>query len=285
MTERPRRRQPAHPAAKTRSSTSCTSAGFTVDPVLGRPPSRHLRRPGREDPLPEGAGRHGRRAAADRRVRRERLPVRQPADRREAARTSGATTRSPSAPPRRPMRATPSGSAPWEEFRGMVAPSTPRASRSSSTSSSTTPPKGATTGPTYNFRGLDNRLYYMLDDQGRYLNFTGCGNTINSNHPVVRNLLLSCLRNWVAEAGVDGFRFDLASVLGRDQRGERPGRAPGGRDDLRGRAALRHQADRRALGRGRALPGRHASPAAPAGRSGTAGTATTSAASGGASRA
>jgi glycogen operon protein len=74
-------------------------------------------------------------------------------------------------------------------------------------------------GPTYNFRGLDNSLYYMLDEQGSYLDFSGCGNTFNSDHPVVRNYLLSCLRSWVAEAGVDGFRFDLASVLGRDRRG------------------------------------------------------------------
>ena len=59
----------------------------------------------------------------------------------------------------------------------------------------------------------------MLDEKGRYLNFSGCGNTFSSDHPVVRNYLLECLRNWVVEGGVDGFRFDLASVLGRDRRG------------------------------------------------------------------
>ena len=75
-------------------------------------------------------------------------------------------------------------------------------------------------GPTYSFKGLDNRLYYMLDHRGRYLNFTGCGNSVNSNHPIVRGMILSCLRNMVAESGVDGFRFDLASVLGRDASGE-----------------------------------------------------------------
>jgi isoamylase len=79
--------------------------------------------------------------------------------------------------------------------------------------------EGGENGPTYHFRGLDNSMYYMLDDKGRYLNFSGCGNTVNSNHPVVRGMLLSCLRNAVAEAGVDGFRFDLASVLGRDRQG------------------------------------------------------------------
>jgi glycogen operon protein len=75
-------------------------------------------------------------------------------------------------------------------------------------------------GPTYSFRGFDNPLYYMLDEKGDYLNFSGCGNSFNTDHAVVRNFLLACLRNWVAEAGVDGFRFDLASVLGRDRRGD-----------------------------------------------------------------
>jgi isoamylase len=79
--------------------------------------------------------------------------------------------------------------------------------------------EGAYDGPTYHFRGLDNSMYYMLDDHGKYMNFSGCGNTVNSNHPVVRGLILSCLRNAVAEAGIDGFRFDLASVLGRDKNG------------------------------------------------------------------
>ncbi len=79
--------------------------------------------------------------------------------------------------------------------------------------------EGGEFGPTYHFRGLDNLMYYMLEDHGRYMNFSGCGNTVNSNHPVVRTLILSCLRNLVAEAGVDGFRFDLASVLGRDRTG------------------------------------------------------------------
>ena len=79
--------------------------------------------------------------------------------------------------------------------------------------------EGGEGGPTYNFRGLDNSLYYMLDEHGNYLNFAGCGNAVNSNHPVVRSQILSCLRSAVAESGVDGFRFDLASVLGRDKRG------------------------------------------------------------------
>ncbi|HVS35338.1 MAG TPA: glycogen debranching protein GlgX [Gemmataceae bacterium] len=74
-------------------------------------------------------------------------------------------------------------------------------------------------GRTYSFRGLDNHLYYMIGPNGSYLNFSGCGNTVNCNHPVVRQLLLDCLRFWVADMHVDGLRFDLASVMGRDYLG------------------------------------------------------------------
>ncbi len=74
-------------------------------------------------------------------------------------------------------------------------------------------------GRTYSFRGLDNHLYYMIGPDGRYLNYSGCGNTVNSNHPVVRQLLMNCLRFWVADMHVDGLRFDLASVMGRDSQG------------------------------------------------------------------
>src|SRR5256885_6859923 len=79
--------------------------------------------------------------------------------------------------------------------------------------------EGNEQGPTISFRGLDNRTYYMLTPGGHYYNFSGCGNTLNCNHPVVRDFVLSCLRHWVAEYHVDGFRFDLASILGRDQAG------------------------------------------------------------------
>ncbi|MBN2724767.1 MAG: glycogen debranching protein GlgX [Deltaproteobacteria bacterium] len=81
--------------------------------------------------------------------------------------------------------------------------------------------EGNETGPTLSFRGLDNSIYYMLgEDQSTYRNFSGCGNTVNCNHPVVRDFILDVLRYWVVEIGVDGFRFDLASILGRDQNGE-----------------------------------------------------------------
>jgi len=80
--------------------------------------------------------------------------------------------------------------------------------------------EGDETGPTLNFRGLDNSIYYLLEeDKRRYKNYSGCGNTLNCNHPVVRNFILDCLRYWVTEMHVDGFRFDLASILGRDRGG------------------------------------------------------------------
>jgi glycogen operon protein len=79
--------------------------------------------------------------------------------------------------------------------------------------------EGDDRGRTYSFRGLDNELYYMIRGDGSYLNFSGCGNTVNCNHPVVRHLLLNCLRFWVADMHVDGLRFDLASVMGRDMHG------------------------------------------------------------------
>ncbi len=76
-------------------------------------------------------------------------------------------------------------------------------------------------GDVYSLRGLDNSVYYMLDPKtGEDRNYTGCGNTLNCNHPVVRDLILDALRYWVAEMKVDGFRFDLASVLGRGTDGE-----------------------------------------------------------------
>ena len=76
--------------------------------------------------------------------------------------------------------------------------------------------EGNERGPTISFRGIDNRTYYMLTPEGYYFNFSGCGNTLNCNNPVVRNMVLDCLRYWAAEYHIDGFRFDLAAILGRD---------------------------------------------------------------------
>ncbi len=82
-------------------------------------------------------------------------------------------------------------------------------------------------GPTYNFRGLDNSMYYMLEDNKRhYRNYSGCGNTMSCNTPVMADLILDSLRYWVSEMHVDGFRFDLASVLSRDARGRMMNKPP-----------------------------------------------------------
>lgn len=79
--------------------------------------------------------------------------------------------------------------------------------------------EGNEKGPFFSFKGIDNNIYYMLTPDGHYYNFSGCGNTINCNHPVVRQLILDCLRYWVINYRVDGFRFDLASILGRSEDG------------------------------------------------------------------
>lgn len=79
--------------------------------------------------------------------------------------------------------------------------------------------EGNEMGPCFSFKGIDNNVYYMLTPDAHYYNFSGCGNVMNCNHPVVRNFIIDCLRHWAVEYRVDGFRFDLASILGRDQNG------------------------------------------------------------------
>ncbi|MDR0313755.1 MAG: glycogen debranching enzyme, partial [Treponema sp.] len=80
--------------------------------------------------------------------------------------------------------------------------------------------EGSEMGQTFSFRGLDNSIYYTLCENKRYYqNFSGCGNTVNCNNPVVRTFIMDCLRYWVVEMHVDGFRFDLGSILGRDENG------------------------------------------------------------------
>jgi glycogen operon protein len=81
--------------------------------------------------------------------------------------------------------------------------------------------EGDHNGPTLSFRGLDNRTYYILDqDRARYANYSGTGNTLNANHQIVRRMILDSLRYWVEQMHVDGFRFDLAAILGRDESGQ-----------------------------------------------------------------
>ena len=79
--------------------------------------------------------------------------------------------------------------------------------------------EGNEKGPTFCFKGFDNKVYYMLTPNGNYYNFSGCGNTLNCNHPIVRLLILECLRYWAVSSRIDGFRFDLASILGRHEDG------------------------------------------------------------------
>ncbi|MEG1292138.1 MAG: glycogen debranching protein GlgX, partial [Lachnospiraceae bacterium] len=80
--------------------------------------------------------------------------------------------------------------------------------------------EGNEQGPYISYRGIDNKTYYLLTPEGEYYNFSGCGNTLNCNNSIVRTSILDCLRYWVSEYHIDGFRFDLASILARDANGE-----------------------------------------------------------------
>ena len=81
--------------------------------------------------------------------------------------------------------------------------------------------EGGNHGPTLCFRGIDNNAYYVLEeDRSQYANYSGTGNSLNANHPIVRRMIVDSLRYWVEEMHVDGFRFDLASILARDSRGK-----------------------------------------------------------------
>lgn len=79
--------------------------------------------------------------------------------------------------------------------------------------------EGNELGPVFSFKGFDNSVYYMLTPDGNYYNFSGCGNTLNCNHPIVQQMIVECLRYWTVDYRVDGFRFDLASILGRNEDG------------------------------------------------------------------
>ncbi len=79
--------------------------------------------------------------------------------------------------------------------------------------------EGNQDGPIFSFKGIDNSVYYLLNADGTYFNFSGCGNTVNCNHPIVHKMIMESLRHWVVEFQVDGFRFDLASILGRNEDG------------------------------------------------------------------
>lgn len=86
--------------------------------------------------------------------------------------------------------------------------------------------EGNEQGPSFSFKGFDNNIYYMLTPDGHYYNFSGCGNTLNCNHPIVQQMIIECLRYWVINYRVDGFRFDLASILGRNEDGSPMSKPP-----------------------------------------------------------
>ena len=86
--------------------------------------------------------------------------------------------------------------------------------------------EGNEQGNFFSFKGFDNNIYYMLTPDGKYYNFSGCGNTLNCNHPIVQQMILECLRYWVIEYRVNGFRFDLASILGRNEDGSPMSKPP-----------------------------------------------------------
>ena len=98
----------------------------------------------------------------------------------------------------------------------------------------------------------------MLENGGRhYRNYSGCGNTVNGNHPIVREMIFHCLRHWVHNYHIDGFRFDLASILSRDRNGELVPNPPVVESIAEDPLSGRHEDHRRGLGRGRRLSGRH----------------------------
>ncbi|MFW5670130.1 MAG: glycogen debranching protein, partial [Acetivibrio ethanolgignens] len=86
--------------------------------------------------------------------------------------------------------------------------------------------EGNEDGPFFSFKGFDNNIYYLLTPEGKYYNFSGCGNTLNCNHPIVQQMIIDCLRYWVTTYHVDGFRFDLASIMGRNEDGSPMSKPP-----------------------------------------------------------
>ena len=117
--------------------------------------------------------------------------------------------------------------------------------------------EGDHAGPTLSFRGLDNSIYYLLEpNQARYANFSGTGNTLNANHPIVRRLIVDSLRYWVETMHVDGFRFDLASILARDSSGKVLPNPPVLWDIESDPVLAGYKADCGSLGCRRPLPGR-----------------------------
>ena len=151
-----------------------------------------------------------------------------PRTRPAAGPTTGATSRCRSSPRTPPTAAGPAPRAPWTSSATSSRRSTGRAWRSSSTSSTTTRPRAATAGRRSPIAAspTTSTTSSIPADRSRYADYSGCGNTLNANEPVVRRLILDSLRSWVSDMHVDGFRFDLASVLSRDEDGNPVPRPP-----------------------------------------------------------
>ena len=134
--------------------------------------------------------------------------------------TTGVTSRSPSSRRTRPYSSQRDALGPVNEFRDMVKALHRAGIEVILDVVFNHTAEGDHTGPTLSLRGIDNPTYYILDEDGsRYADYTGCGNTLNANHPIVRRMIVDSLRYWVEEMHVDGFRFDLASILARDPSG------------------------------------------------------------------
>ena len=174
--------------------------------------TRHIRRAGREDPVSSATGHHRGRTASRLSVRSQDAPP---------GRTNywGYSPVSFFAPHQAySSRQDPLGAV--DEFRDMVKALHRAGIEVILDVVFNHTAEGGQGGPTQCFRGLDNPTYYVLcDDRSQYANFTGTGNTLNANHPVVRRMIVDSLRYWVQEMHVDGFRFDLASILARDSSG------------------------------------------------------------------
>ena len=197
------------------SSTRCTSRGFTRHPSSGVAPAKRGTYAGLIEKIPY---------LQDLGVTAvELLPVFQfdPLARAGRRRTTGATSRSPSSRRITRYSSRPDPLAVLDEFRDMVKALHRAGIEVILDVVYNHTAEGRPDGPTLCYRGLDNDTYYILEkDRSRYADFTGCGNTLNANQPIVRRLILDSLRYWVTEMHVDGFRFDLASILSRDENGQ-----------------------------------------------------------------
>ena len=203
----------------------------------------------------------------------------QPDHRPAAASTSGATARSASSRPQSGYCVEPEEGSHISEFRDMVKALHKAGIEVILDVVFNHTGEGNHQGPTISFRGLDNGIYYHLepDDTQYYMDYSGCGNTVNCNHPIVEKFILDCLVFWVKEMHVDGFRFDEASILSRGEDGAPMDYPPVvWHIELPRRSPTRRSSPRRGTP---AASTRSATSPATAGRSGTAASATTSAGS------